>query len=134
MNVEKKVIEKTIVFGKSYAKQVLHHPLVKHIFETYSTFAFEQMFYQFMQSHQMSVIDRLAPKGSSHEHRLMKVCDDSGIGMFSVREMERGAVKDKMQVIIRLQEDLGYQVSCNCRYFWSFNLYCSHIFSVFNLL
>ncbi len=29
---------------------------------------------------------------------------------------------------------MGYQVSCNCRYFWSFNLYCSHIFSVFNLL
>lgn len=87
-----------------------------------------------MQSHAMSVVDRLAPKGTSHEHRLLKVCDDSGIGMFSVREMDKLGIKDKMQVIIRLQENQGYQVSCNCRYFWSFNLYCAHVFSVFNLL
>lgn len=45
MSVEKKVIEKTIVYGKNYAKQVIHHPLLKEIFENYSTFAFEQMFY-----------------------------------------------------------------------------------------
>ena len=25
-------------------------------------------------------------------------------------------------------------MSCNCRYYWSFNLYCAHIFSVFNIL
>ena len=105
LTVEKKVIEKTIIYGKNYAKQVIHHPLLKHIFESYSTFAFEQMFYQFMQSHAMSVVDRLAPKGTSHEHRLLKVCDDSGIGMFSVREMDKLGIKDKMQVIIRLQEN-----------------------------
>ena len=49
-----------------------------------------------MHSHQMSVVDRLALKGSSHEDSLLKVCDDSGIGMFSVREMDKGGVKDKM--------------------------------------
>ena len=37
-------------------------------------------------------------------------------------------------MIIKLNEGEGYVVSCNCRYFWSFNLYCSHIFSVMNLL
>ena len=53
----------------------------------------------------MSVIDRMAPRGTSHEHRLMKVCDDNGLGLFSVREMEKGAVRDKMQVIIKLEEN-----------------------------
>ena len=55
MSVEKKVIEKTIVYGKNYAKQVIHHPLLKEIFENYSTFAFEQMFYQFMLQEMMEV-------------------------------------------------------------------------------
>lgn len=87
-----------------------------------------------MHSHNNSVVDRLTPKGASHDFRLLKVCDETGIGMFGVREMAHGGVKDKVQVIIKLQENQGYQVSCNCRYFWSFNLYCSHIFSVFNLL
>ena len=82
----------------------------------------------------MSVVDKTAPKGTDSDFRLAKVCDDTGIGMFGVRETGEGSVKDKMQVIIRLDDQQGYVVSCNCRYFWSFNLYCSHIFAVFNLL
>ena len=107
LNVEKRVIEKTIVYGKNYAKQVIHHPLLKHIFENYSTFAFEQMFYQFMQSHQMSVIDRFAPRGLVQEEKLLKVCDETGMGLFSVREMGQGG-KDKCQVIIKIEENQGY--------------------------
>jgi len=81
----------------------------------------------------MSVIDKQQPKGYPMDLKLAKVCDENGIGIFSVRELGNGN-KDRMQVIIRMDEEQGYVVSCNCRYFWSFNLFCSHSFAVFNLL
>ena len=88
-----------------------------------------------MQCHSMQVANRLTSRDSAGiEPQIMQVCDDSGMGMFSVREISGGRAVDKSQVIIKLQENQGYQVSCNCRYFWSFNLYCAHIFSVLNLL
>jgi hypothetical protein len=52
---------------------------------------------------------------------------DSGI--FKVKDLES---KDKFQVVIRMFNE--GEVSCNCKYHWSFNLYCAHIFAVFNVL
>jgi hypothetical protein len=49
---------------------MLHHPLLQEINLKYSRFAYEQMFYQFMQSHAMNVVDRSAPKGLSADFRL----------------------------------------------------------------
>ena len=65
------------------------------------------MFYQFMQSHAMTVVDRSAPKGLSADFRLAQVCDETGLGIFSVREAGCGAIKQKMQVIIRMHAEDG---------------------------
>ena len=55
----------------------------------------------------MSVIDRFAPRGLVQEEKLLKVCDETGMGLFSVREMGQGG-KDKCQVIIKIEENQGY--------------------------
>ena len=38
------------------------------------------------------------------------------------------------QVIIRTDIDGMLGVTCNCRYFWSYTLFCSHTFAVFHVL
>lgn len=52
---------------------------------------------------------------------------DSGI--YKVKDLES---REKFQVVIRMYDE--GEVSCNCKYHWSFNLYCQHIFAVFNVL
>jgi len=82
----------------------------------------------------MNVVDRAQPKGLSADFRLAQVCDETGLGIFSVKEVGCAALKQNMQVIIRMHQTDGCAISCNCRFFWSFNLFCSHIFAVLNLL
>ena len=50
----------------------------------------------------MSVTDRSQPKGLSADFKLAQVCDETGLGIFSVKEVGCGALKQKMQVIIRM--------------------------------
>lgn len=83
----------------------------------------------------MSVVNKnfKSSEGIARDFSLMKVCEENGIGIFSVRE-QGGIKRDRMQVIVRVDDERGCIVSCNCRYYWSFNMYCSHIFAVFNVL
>jgi hypothetical protein len=58
--------------------------------------------------------------------------------IFSVKDLES---KDKSIVIITQQNEVDSEdgqvydsITCTCRFHWSFQLYCSHIFSVLGLL
>jgi hypothetical protein len=134
-SVESKTIERTLVEGKREVKLIIHNPILKELYHVYSRWAFEQMLYQFMNSHQLFVKNAqdkqvyTIRKTQRIKSELMRESED---GIYTVKDYEQ---KEKFQVIVRLDEEGVYQtITCNCKYMWSHDLYCSHIFAVFNSL
>ena len=83
------------------------------------------MLYDYMMSHPLVV----KQQGTTSHHGIWKAKQDSDYGIFKVKDNES---KDCYKVVVRFIED--GEVSCNCKFHWSFNLYCAHIFAVFNIL
>lgn len=57
------------------------------------------------------------------------------ISIFVVREQVTKSLDNyNSQVVIRQSAELGIEITCSCKYFWSFRLFCQHCFAVMNLL
>ena len=53
--IEYKTIEKSLIECKNESQLVIHNPLLKYLFYKYSRWSFEQMLFQFMNSHSLIV-------------------------------------------------------------------------------
>lgn len=53
--VESKTIERTLLEGKREVKLIIHNPIMKELYQVYSRWGFEQMLFQFMNSHNLMV-------------------------------------------------------------------------------
>ncbi|CAI2386819.1 unnamed protein product [Moneuplotes crassus] len=99
-------------------EHVIHHPLIKHIYDQYSNFAFEKMLFEY---------------SLCHEYFVKKLSEEKGD-----KQVTKYVVKDKSlrqnNIVTVLKAPMNKtKFLCNCRFNCSNNMYCSHIFSVMNL-
>ena len=135
LSIEKRVIEKSFIDHKHETKQVINHPMLNDLYHNYTRWAFEQMLFQYQESHKLQVKPEASPSSSNSSSgskgnilRLQEMTQgDSAI--FCVKDYHQ---REKYQVIIMLNDE--GEVTCNCQFFRGVNIYCEHIFAVLNTL
>ncbi len=128
--IEARAVDPQRKYGTSHGHAV-HHPLLNQIRDMYSNHAFEQMLYQSMQSHDMIVV-RKRKECTIYERQVMTV--ELGTTIYTVFDSAQSTSGKNNQVIITTDDNNMLVVSCNCRFFNSFSMFCSHTFAVFQVL
>ena len=132
---------------------MVHHPIFRQINAMFSKFAFEHMMFQQMLSHQCKVMEF---KRFNFSQKRLRDHKNPWTGEYIVREWIGQHVNFRVLVefdgiphhgpLIGVshghlpaycQPELSQMLTgcqCDCHYFYSFNLICQHIFTVFNIL
>eukprot|EP00347_Sterkiella_histriomuscorum_P007670 403348024 len=127
LHVEKRVVEKSFIDHKHEKREVMNNPLLSSLYQHYSRWSFEKMLYQFQESHKLKVKITKGVKNPPMIYTLEDIEGESAI--FCVKDV---SIKEIFQVVLVLNEE--GEITCNCQFFRGLNIYCEHIFAVFNQL
>ena len=120
--LEKSIKRSVLARTQKVRHQVIHSPLLKSIYECYSSFAYEHMLYQYMLSHGFIIKRVDFDQEESDPHT----------GQYIVKDIDD---REKHTVEIHLNRNTGkLQVECKCKFRTAQRMYCSHIMAVLNNL
>jgi len=99
---------------------VLHHPLLRELRLHCTTFAFNQMIYEYAESHYMRLSSAKCSSESSRS--CISVLDTRSSHLYSIKL----TLKPSLVLASRV-------AGCSCEFYQSFGLICAHIFALLNL-
>lgn len=151
-DIDERVIERSECEQRNESKLILNHPLLNEMYELYTRYAFELMLNEYMKSHEYNVSRLGAESGR-------KICIEVQQGVYAVKdpsEQLKYEVKIRckklyiniiydyietwlLTISIELnhganQDAAIYELDCNCKFYWSGGMYCSHMLAVMNNL
>ena len=85
--LEDRSIEKVITYYKTHEKMVLHHPLLRGMYEYYSSFAFERMLYEYMNCHELVVKKLIENEDNELEQVVVTNAQHSNNGQYIVKDL-----------------------------------------------
>lgn len=116
--IKKSVLDRT----QKVNAQVVHHPLLKDIYEKYSGFAYNHMLYQYMLSHSL-IIKKITDEVEDNPH----------IGQYIVKDLD-DREKYTVEIFEVAHAHQGLSIDCKCKFRTAQKMYCSHILAVLNML
>ncbi|CAI2386947.1 unnamed protein product [Moneuplotes crassus] len=114
--IKKSVLDRT----QCKEKHQIHHPLLKSIYENYSSFAYNHMMYQYMLSHSL-IVKKIRSDGDECSHS----------GQYMVKDVD-DREKYTVEIFESPNPQVGLTINCKCKFRVTQRLYCAHILATMN--